>query len=152
MICRVILDTHVVLELLLWDSPRHTLLREKLAASELRWIRDDAILDEWRRVLTYTDLALEQTTQQSNIELYLQQTTDVETLIDRCDIPDDLPRCRDVDDQKFLALAWQSNASWLLTRDKKLRKIGKHKRYRERFKVTTPEEWVLKQVRMPRSL
>ena len=41
-----------------------------------------------------------------------------------------LPRCRDQDDQKFLSCAVQVGAHLLLTRDKKLLKIGRHRQFK----------------------
>ena len=53
-----------------------------------------------------------------------------------------LPACRDSDDQKFLEIARDAGASHLITRDKALLKLARHRLVRERFAVLTPERFV----------
>ncbi len=53
---------------------------------------------------------------------------------------DHLPECRDAHDQKFLNLAYQSKASYLVTGDKDLLELQQ----RVRFKIVTPSQ--LKQI------
>jgi hypothetical protein len=50
-----------------------------------------------------------------------------------------LPRCADRDDQKFLELARDSGADWLVTADKALLKLARRDRLRGLFRILTPE-------------
>lgn len=52
----------------------------------------------------------------------------------------DLPRCRDPDDQKFLALAAGANAWCLITKDRDLLKLART-RYRMPFHIVTPADF-----------
>lgn len=131
-----VLDTHIVFELLLWNSPKQAWLRTELEAGRAALLTRSDALAELRRVLGYPQLALHPEQQALVLERYQQQAAL---------LPDDpptlpLPRCRDGDDQKFLEIAWQGGARALLTRDQKLLKIGKHRLYRARFAVCVPEQ------------
>ncbi|TAH45061.1 MAG: PIN domain-containing protein [Betaproteobacteria bacterium] len=53
-----------------------------------------------------------------------------------------LPACRDRDDQKFLEIAAQAPATHLLTRDKALLKLARHRLLRGRFAILTPERFL----------
>jgi uncharacterized protein len=129
---KLVLDTHLVLEWQLWQSPRHQAFNT-LAA---QFLVSDATLDEWRRVLAYPLFALTGEQQIALLAQYQSKTTHL-----ACSELGDLPKCRDPNDQKFLSLAYSAGADALLTRDKKLLKIGKHRRYREVFHTITPEAW-----------
>jgi predicted nucleic acid-binding protein len=50
-----------------------------------------------------------------------------------------LPRCTDCDDQKFLELARDSAADWLVTADKALLRLARRDRLRGLFRILTPE-------------
>jgi len=51
----------------------------------------------------------------------------------------DLPGCRDPDDQKFLEIAGAAGAATLITRDKALLRLARHRLVRARFAILTPE-------------
>jgi putative PIN family toxin of toxin-antitoxin system len=127
-ILTVVLDTHICLEWFLWDSPRLTPLRLAHAAGFLTLLNSLETRQEWRRVLAYPQFALSL----ERIDKYcadyhalaiLTPTLTAEQALS-------LPKCRDLDDQKFLELSMAANAQFLITRDKKLRKIGRHKFYK----------------------
>ena len=50
-----------------------------------------------------------------------------------------LPRCKDRDDQKFLELARDAGADWLVTADKALLRLARGGRLRGLFRILTPE-------------
>lgn len=52
--------------------------------------------------------------------------------------PRSLPRCRDPDDQKFLELARDANADFLVTRDKALLEFARRRHRPLPFRVVTP--------------
>ncbi len=138
-----VLDTHIWLEWLLWRSPCLEPLRIKHAAGQLQILHSSETLAEWRRVLGYPQFA--QT--EAQIEALCLEFTE---LTQCCELMPDaersrLPQCRDPDDQKFLELSVLGAATWLITRDKKLRKIGKHKSYKSLgLRVNTLEFYVAK--------
>lgn len=125
---RLVLDTHIWLEWLLWRSPRIDPLRAGVAAGFLQLYYSSATLLEWQRVLGYPQFGL--TAERIQTLVAALQSLAV------CSQPEltlaTLPQCRDPDDQKFLELAVQCEASFLLSRDKKLLKIGRHKGYKQR--------------------
>jgi hypothetical protein len=53
--------------------------------------------------------------------------------------PAALPRCKDRDDQKFLELARDAGADWLVTADKALLRLARGGRLRGLFRILTPE-------------
>ena len=137
-----VLDTHIWLEWLLWRSPRLEPLRVKHAAGSLQILHNVETLAEWRRVLGYQQFA--QTAEQ--IEALCLEFIE---LTQACELMPDaqrnrLPKCRDLDDQKFLELSVIGGANWLITRDKKLRKIGKNKFFKALgLQVNTLEAYVV---------
>ncbi len=62
----------------------------------------------------------------------------------RCDVGTGeapiLPRCRDTDDQKFLELAARCKAEMLVTRDKQLLRLARHRHKPPPFAIVTAEE------------
>lgn len=125
---RLVLDTHIWLEWLLWRSPRIDPLRAGVAAGFLQLYYSSASLDEWQRVLGYPQFALADEQIQALV-------AELQSLAQNCEPEAELaslPQCRDPDDQKFLELAVQCQANFLISRDKKLIKIGRHKLYKQR--------------------
>ncbi len=139
-----VLDTHIWLEWLLWRSPRLEPLRVKHAAGQLQILHSSETLAEWRRVLGYPQFA-------QSAEQIDALCLDFTELTECCELMAEdarrrLPQCRDPDDQKFLELSVLGAATWLITRDKKLRKIGKHKTYKSLgLQVNTLEFYVATQ-------
>ena len=136
---RLVLDTHVLLEALLWQSPRHAQLLPLLLTGCAIALRSEATAREWARVLRYPMLRLD-ATKLADAEARYVRYTRAESEPDPRALAQ-LPRCADRDDQKFLELAWHAGAHALLTRDQRLLKIGKHRLYRARFVVASPETW-----------
>ena len=133
---RFVLDTHIVLELLLWNSPKQAWLRAELAAARASLLSRADALAELQMVLSYPQFALATQRQAEVLDTYTRQVQLLEASASSLA----LPRCADVDDQKFLEIAWHGQANGLLTRDKKLLKIGKHRLFRQRFAVCVPEQ------------
>lgn len=114
---RVVLDTNASLALFLWDDPRCAGLRRRIEAGLLEPILDRACLEEWERVLDSPLAKHADQRRQANTRYALHLTL-VET-VSRSGVP----RCRDPDDQKFLALAASGGATILYTRDKDLLRL-----------------------------
>lgn len=137
---RIVLDTNTVLALWMFHDPRLRTLRD--------WIDTDACtlcarvdaLSELQLVLAYRQFALDTLTQQSLFHDYRARVEIFDAAASSGERP--LPACRDADDQKFLELAFDADASSLLTRDKALLRLARHRLLRERFAIVTPEQFV----------
>ncbi|MCX9158077.1 putative toxin-antitoxin system toxin component, PIN family [Niveibacterium sp. 24ML] len=134
---RVLLDSNTVLALWLFRDPRLPRLREACEAGRFALLAREDTLEELRRVLAYVQFKVgadEQarlhTEYRSRVELLPALATDFL-----------LPKCRDADDQKFIELAFTGKADWLISRDKAVLRLGKHRLLRERMAIITPEQF-----------
>ncbi|SMB21836.1 conserved protein of unknown function [Sterolibacterium denitrificans] len=101
-------------------------------------------LAEFERVLAYPEFALTPDAQQSILADYrnrLQTSASAASTVSATDAeePLRLPKCSDRDDQKFLELARDSQAAALVTSDKALLKLARHRLLAGRFRILTPE-------------
>ena len=58
-----------------------------------------------------------------------------------CNFSPPCPPRSDPDDQKFLELARDAQADWLITRDKVLLRIGRKRLEAAQFRIGTPMQW-----------
>lgn len=134
---RVVFDTNVLLSLFVFADSRFAPLRGEVASG--RWIAltSPACLAEFRRVLGYPLFALDHERQEAAYAAYLA----LACVIDAKPEPAvDLPRCKDRDDQKFLELARDGQADWLVTADKLLLRLRRGRRLDHLFRLLTPDE------------
>ena len=115
---RLVLDTNVVLDLLHFADPAATPLFAALEAGRARCFADHASLGELARVVGYAEFGLSETAGTALVERYRQLVV----TIGPGSVPK-LPQCRDPDDQKFLELAFRSQADLLVSKDKALLKL-----------------------------
>jgi len=137
---RIVLDTNVCLDLLVFDDPRCTRLRESLHAGEVVAVTDAACRAEWQRVLGYPALALdadqcEAATARFDVLMHFWPSSPAEPNAPKP------PRCRDPDDQKFLDLAVRAGARWLLTRDNHLLALARRAARDGLFTIQSPDRW-----------
>lgn len=133
---RLVLDTNALLDLWLFDDPRCAFLRDGLAAGTLHIVSNAACRDEFRRVLHYRALALDDARRDA-----LAARFDGECrIVEPAARAEKLPRCRDADDQKFLELARDAGARALVTRDAELLKLARRAHRAAGFAVATPEQ------------
>jgi len=94
-------------------------------------------MDELQRVLAYPQFGLDAAERLTAFERYraLVQLVDVPAAA----IP--LPQCSDRDDQKFLELAWYSQARWLITKDKALLRMRRALKTAAGLAVVTPGDF-----------
>ena len=113
---KVVLDTNVWLDWLLFDDPSIAPLREAFAAGRLEIVIDAACEAELVRVLGYRfyGKVLEGETQAACLAECRRVTRKFEAGAHSAAA---LPACRDPDDQKFLELALAARADALLTKD-----------------------------------
>lgn len=136
---RLVLDTHVCLELFVFDDPRVQGLRQALAAQRLQAITDVACRGEWLRVLAYPQLRL-------SAERQAQARIDYDRWLQplswhAAPLPQPLPRCRDPDDQMLLELAQAGAAAGLLSRDREVLRLAGRCRRVAGFRILPPEQW-----------
>jgi len=135
---RVVLDTNVCLDLFVFADARCARLGAALRAGVVEAVTCAACEDEWRSVLAYPQLALEQAARARAIAAF-------DGLVRR--LPEAvlpawrLPRCADPDDQKFLALAAGAGARWLLSRDRALLTLHRRCLRDGDCAVVTPQAW-----------
>jgi putative PIN family toxin of toxin-antitoxin system len=136
---RVVLDTNVWLDWIHFDDPSISALRAAHRASTIALISNSACLDELARVLAYERFALGPSSQAD----YLGQVRQC-VVIDagsRTGPAVALPRCTDPDDQKFLELARDAKADWLVTKDRALLTLTRKKFRLAAFRIGTPAQF-----------
>lgn len=104
-------------------------LRHGAQNKHITIITQSHAIDELQRVLAYPQLKLVESRQREIAAAYCANTSmpmlphgyAPTSLL----LPEGFPKCRDPDDQPFLALAFHSNAGALVSRDKALLKLRK---------------------------
>ncbi|HEY1091668.1 MAG TPA: putative toxin-antitoxin system toxin component, PIN family [Rhodocyclaceae bacterium] len=133
---RVVFDTNVLLSMFVFADSRFAPLRAQVDAG--RWFaytRPDC-LEEFRRVLDYAMFKLEPERQLAAFEAYVAVARQPQSLLPLEPAP--LPRCKDKDDQKFLELARDIEADWLVSSDKALLKLNR--KMLGRYRIIKPEQ------------
>ncbi len=136
---RAVLDTNIVLDLLHFADPQTQALQYAIKRGALRCFTDRHCLSELKRVSAYPQFGLDAAAQGALLERYRSFTS-------TCDSDDSdeieaypLPRCRDSDDQKFLILALRCRADLLITRDRLLLQLARHRRLPVPYAIVTTE-------------
>mgnify|MGYP000066257805 CR=1 FL=1 len=135
---RLVLDTNVWLDWLVFDGNEVAGLKQARRDNAVEFVIDAACLEEVTRVLAYPEFALGEPAIAANLAAIGQLArffagAGTGTL---------LPRCTDPDDQKFLQLASAAKADALITRDKALLKLGGRTRRACGFSIDAPRDWV----------
>jgi putative PIN family toxin of toxin-antitoxin system len=132
---KLILDTNIVLDWLIFRDASVAGLQPALDRGHVEIVTHAPAVNELRRVLGYAQFKLAIEQQQDALARYNSHTRLV-TLpagihLDDLGLPAGFPRCRDRDDQHFLALAYYERADALVSKDaavleltKRLRKFG----------------------------
>lgn len=132
---RVVLDTNVLLSLFVFADSRYAPLRGRLESGTWQALADERGLAEFRRVLAYPMFSLDRAAQEAAHAAYAALIETVPLAVD----PQPLPRCKDPDDQKFLEVARDGGAQWLVTSDKALLKLARRQKLAHLFGIVTPE-------------
>jgi putative PIN family toxin of toxin-antitoxin system len=122
---KLVLDTNVVIDWLVFDHAYLASFREQVKARGVQVITHAPAVEELRRVLGYPELKLSAERQTTVLAQYRSQVSFVETTEV---LPDGFPRCRDADDDPFIQLAWRARADALVSRDKAVLKLAKRAR------------------------
>ena len=143
-VTRLVLDTNVWLDWLVFDDPQIAPLRTAQAAGGVQIVIDASCTEELRRVLNYnlrkTVLAPE--VQAQALAQCLRIAVPVESLDFGAPALVPLPVCRDKDDQKFLELARAARADTLLTKDRALLELARRKYAHVGFRIMTPAAYL----------
>ncbi len=143
MVTRLVLDTNIVLDWLVFHDPGIAGLERAISERSVELITHQPALDEFQRVLAYPQFKLEPFERQQILARYQSQAANAALpdgfSLDKLLLPADFPRCRDGDDQHFLALAYHAQAGGLVTKDKAILRLEKCAR---KFGVTmlTPSQ------------
>ncbi len=131
---RVVLDTNVVLDWLVFRDPGVAHIAGALLARTLVVLTNDACKEELTRVLEYTALHLDAPARRAALENYRRTAVHHAGTVDGTP----LPRCRDPDDQKFLELARDGKARFLITKDKALLRLARSRYCLRAFAIVMP--------------
>lgn len=131
---RLVLDTNTVMALWHFEDPALCDLRTFVEGGACL-LANEATIEELRRVLAYRQFALPPERQQALLDAYVARSERAAAHAD----PAPVPNCRDADDQKFLELARDGRATHLLSRDKALLRLNRHRLVRPLFAIQTPE-------------
>jgi putative PIN family toxin of toxin-antitoxin system len=137
----VVLDTNVCLDLFVFHDPRWTPLLAALESGAVQAVTRADCRDEYRLVLHYPHLPLDETTRPLAAERFdaLIRVVEPSSRALR------LPVCTDRDDQKFLEIARDAGAAILITKDKALLKLARRTARENLFRIMAPEAWVKQQ-------
>jgi predicted nucleic acid-binding protein len=134
---RLVLDTNTVLALWHFGDPALAPLAEAIACGRFALSSRDDALEELHHVLARTRFGIAPEQQARIVAQYRSLLVSPSGKA----IAFELPQCRDRADQKFLEIARDHGASHLLTRDKRLLELNRHRLLREKFRIMTPEKF-----------
>lgn len=113
--CRVVIDTNIWLDMLVFDDPRTRRLATLLAAPiQVQPLASEEMRAELADVIARPQFGLD-AGRQSSLLARFDTTVLAAPSAPDCGLP-----CRDPDDRKFLDLAVGRRTSWLLSRDRAL--------------------------------
>ena len=132
---KAVVDTNVLLALWLFRDPVVEPLHAAFADGQLQPVRSAATDAEFAEVLARPGLfSVEPERQTRLLENWQATASRVEAIHAAPWV------CRDPLDQKFLDLAFSTQAGWLITRDRDLLKLARKTR-RQGLLIVTPESW-----------
>jgi len=141
----LVLDTNTVMALWFFEDPALARLRQLLDDTRPMLITRADALEELRRVLAYRQFGIDAARQDAILSAYSARATPIgaSSPAPESTIPGAaLPACRDRDDQKFLEIARDGGATHLVSRDKALLRLGRHRLIRPLFAILSPEALV----------
>ena len=122
---RVVLDSNIWVDILIFDDAVARPIRTALEAGLLDAIISPACREELRRVLDYPQFAHYAVDAQAALAWVDRVTRSVADPEDAARAQGEtfVPRCKDRDDQKFLALADAAGVAYLVSKDKAVLKL-----------------------------
>ncbi|MFM0738987.1 putative toxin-antitoxin system toxin component, PIN family [Paraburkholderia xenovorans] len=138
---RVVLDSNVWIDILVFDDPHTRPIRAALENGALVALIDARCFAELAYVLDYPQFAHRHVDKAAALAV-------VERLAQRVEpaaLAEDarpLPKCKDRDDQKFLELAHGAEADWLVSKDRAVLKLAKRIARDFGFQIAQPAPFV----------
>jgi putative PIN family toxin of toxin-antitoxin system len=136
---RLVLDTNICLDLFVFHDSRWSSLLTGLREKKLEAVTKTSCRNEWLTVLHYPQLPVTDANRPGIIQSF-------DDLIPCIDIGYSstikLPICSDSDDQQFMELARDAQATHLITKDKALLKCARKVAQSRLFHILTPEAFV----------
>jgi putative PIN family toxin of toxin-antitoxin system len=133
---RLVLDTNIVMDMLHFANRHTTALQAGIGSGRLQCFTDRECLAELERVTGYPEFGMDTAARLALMKEY-------RGFVVVCDAAGAenylLPRCRDADDQKFLILGARCRADLLITRDKLLLKLARHRHKPPPYGIVTAE-------------
>jgi len=119
---RLVIDTNIVLDLLVFRDPSAEDLHVRLRSRQLSWLATPAMREELARVLAYPKLAERVAFHRGDANRVLLDFDRHATLVDAA--PKATVTCGDPDDQKFIDLAVAHRCA-LLSKDREVLRMRK---------------------------
>ncbi|KAK46248.1 nucleotide-binding protein [Caballeronia jiangsuensis] len=138
---RVVLDSNVWIDILVFDDAATRPIHAALEARTLEALIDERCLRELTRVLDYPQFVRMEVDKTAALATVARLSTLVAASIEEDERP--LPKCRDRDDQKFLELAHASGAQWLVSKDRAVLKLARRIARDFAFRIAEPRPFVL---------
>ncbi len=135
---RIVIDTNVCLDLLVFHDPRWASLLAALESGAVEAVTRADCRDEYNIVLHYKHLPLDDDSR----PVASARFDELVTVVAPPSTGVRLPICSDRDDQKFLEVARDSQAAVLITKDKALLKLARKTAQAGLFRIMLPEAWV----------
>lgn len=134
---KLVLDTNIVLDWLVFEDARLSELQRAWDEQRLELITHMPALEELRRVLTYPQFKLSESEQQTVLGSYRSHVQVMPlpdgVTMENLGMPAGFPRCKDCDDDHFLALAYHHHADAVVSKDRAVLDLAKRAR---KFGVT----------------
>jgi len=134
---RVVLDSNIWLDILVFDDPQTRPIRAALERGALLALIDARCLRELAHVLDYPQFALRNVNKSAALDTVARLAQQVDWL--PVESASALPQCKDPDDQKFLELAHAAGAAWLISKDRAVLKLAKRTARDFGFRIAKPE-------------
>ena len=147
---RVVLDSNVWIDILVFDDPHTRPIRAALESGALEALIDARCLAELTYVLDYPQFAKREIDKAAALATVTRLTQLVEVAPEPepaetatpAETPRPLPKCKDRDDQKFLELAHAAKADWLVSKDRAVLKLARRIARDFGFQIAQPAPFV----------
>lgn len=140
--CRVVLDSNVWIDILVFDDPATRPIRAALETGALTALIDSRCLTELERVLDYPQFTARAVDKAAALATVARLARHVAPPAAVTPAAPPLPKCKDRDDQKFLELAQAAQAAWLVSKDRALLKLARRTARDFGFQIAQPGPFV----------
>jgi putative PIN family toxin of toxin-antitoxin system len=139
---RVVLDSNVWIDILVFDDPHTRPIRAALESGALEALIDARCLAELTYVLDYPQFAKREIDKAAALATLARLTQRFEAAPVPMEETRPLPKCKDRDDQKFLELAHAAGADWLVSKDRAVLKLARRIARDFGFQIAQPAPFV----------